>query len=409
MMFCIACVKKICSSLFLVLILASFSVYAGPREQAKRIHDRIAGVPPDEATLAAMESAIVGNNALGAAQMALDHPAFYDVTLKNLITPWTNEAQTVFAPLNDYTATAVGVVRDELDFRTILYDDILYVANDSLGLPDYSNFNNDHYEALENEGYSLKDNLVRKNQSVVTGLATEATAGVVTSRASAKAFFIDGTNRAMFRFTMLNHLCTDLEQIKDPTRSPDRVRQDVSRSPGGDSRIYMNACVGCHAGMDPLAQAYAYYDYEYDADADPDGINGSLVFNSVGFVDPDTGTRVQGKYLINANNFKYGFVTKDDRWDNYWRNGPNSLLKWDTLGEGLLGAGNGAKSLGVELAHSEAFANCQVEKVFENVCFRPPVDGADRTQVANMVSSFKSNNFNLKQVFAESAVYCMGD
>jgi hypothetical protein len=88
-----------------------------------------------------------------------------------------------------------------------------------------------------------------------------ATAGVMTTRAAARAFFIDGTNRAMFRFTMLNHFCNDMEQVLDTTRSPDRIRQDVSRSPGGDSRVFLNNCVGCHSGMDPLAQAFAYYDY----------------------------------------------------------------------------------------------------------------------------------------------------
>src|SRR5690606_13703569 len=100
----------------------------------------------------------------------------------------------------------------------------------------------------------------------------------------------------------------DLEPIKDTTRSPDRVRQDVSRSPGGDSRIFLNACVGCHAGMDPMAQAFAYYDYNETA--------GRIEYNGAGTVDPDTGTRVQGKYLINSDNFKYGYVTTDDHWDN---------------------------------------------------------------------------------------------
>jgi hypothetical protein len=95
-------------------------------------------------------------------------------------------------------------------------------------------------------------------QSSLTGIPAAATAGVMTTRAAARAFFIDGTNRAMFRFTLMNHMCNDLEQVKDITRVPDRIRQDVSRSPGGDSRIFLNNCLGCHAGMDPLAGAYAY-------------------------------------------------------------------------------------------------------------------------------------------------------
>jgi hypothetical protein len=193
----------------------------------------------------------------------------------------------------------------------------------------------------------------------------------------------------MFRFTLINHLCSDLEQLKDITRSPDRIRQDVSRSPGGDSRIFMNSCVGCHSGMDPMAQAFAYYDFNENS--------GSIEYTQ-GIVQP--------KYKINSDTFKYGFVTPDDGWDNYWRSGQNALLGWDP---GLPGSGNGAKSLGTELANSDAFARCQVEKVFRSVCLREPGDDADRAEVASITTNFKASNYNMKTVFAEAAVYCKGD
>ena len=102
----------------------------------------------------------------------------------------------------------------------------------------------------------------RTTQSSLNGLPPAATAGVITSRAASEAFFIDGTNRAMFRFTLLNHLCRDMEQVHDTSRPPDRIRQDVTRSPGGDSSVFLNNCVGCHNGMDPMAQAFAYYDFD---------------------------------------------------------------------------------------------------------------------------------------------------
>jgi hypothetical protein len=394
---------------------------AGDREEAKRIHDRLAGVPPTQAVLDAMEPLIASYNAgnqadgIAAAQMAMSNKNFYNVTLKNFVTPWTNEAQTVFAPLNDYTATVIGMVRDDKDFRGILSDDIIYTGSNT---PAYANNSNAHYEALEDSGADLSNPsvLVERTQSTVTGLEAAATAGVITTRAAAKAFFVDGTNRAMFRFTLMNHLCNDLEQVKDTSYPPDRIRQDVSRSPGGDSRIFMNACVGCHSGMDPLAQAYAYYDYEYPVDGNNDPIydQGQMVYNSAGAIDNDkngnpTGTRVQYKYHINANNFEFGYRTPDDKWDNYWRTGSNSALGWDTNGLSLPSGGNGAKTMGVELANSEAFARCQVEKVFQAVCLRPPVDGADRTQIDNMVASFKGSTYKLKQVFAESALYCKGN
>lgn len=391
-------------SMVAILALAlSSQAISGPREEAQRIHERIAGVAPDTATLDAMEADIVGLDYLTAANRALAHDDFYNVTLKNFAAPWTNEAMSSFVDLNDYIATVIGLVRDESDFRTVLYDDVLYVGAGSLGLSPYSVSDNDHYEELENSGESLQDNLVRTTQSSINGLPSDATAGVMTSRAAAQAFFSAGTNRAMFRFTMLNHLCNDMEQVNDTTRPPDRIRQDVSRSPGGDSRIFLNNCVGCHSGMDPMAQAFAYYDFEYNADADPDGLLGQMVYNDSGAIDPDSGSRVQGKYLINSTTFENGFVTQDDQWDNYWREGPNQFIGWDSI---LTGSGNGAKSMGMELAHSNSFAQCQVKKVFRNVCLRDAADEDDRTQINSMVSTFQSNGYNLKRVFADSAIYC---
>lgn len=369
---------------------------AGPREQAKRLHDRIASVPPSDATLNQMESLIQGGNRLGAAALATQNSAFYNVTLKNFAAPWTNRDQSVFVPLNDYTATVIGMVRDDVPFNTLLSHDLLYVGSAGTGAPGYSPANNAHYEFLDNNNIDLSSpsNLQQVAQSSLTGIPASATAGIMTTRAAAKAFFIAGTNRAMFRFTMLNHLCHDMEQVQDTSLPPDRIRQDVSRSPGGDSRLFLNGCVGCHNGMDPLAQAFAYYNYEVTDEA-----------NDIGQIRYTPG-QVQPKYLINPDNFRHGYVTPDDAWENRWRTGQNSvLLGFDA---NRPGRGNGAKSMGEELANSNAFAKCQVEKVFRRVCFRSPSDGADRGEVNRIVGVFQSNNYNLKRVFQEVGVYCMG-
>ncbi len=393
-------IKKTVTLLSLAILFAfSANALSGAREQAKRMHDRLAGVPPTESTLQQMETLINSGDPLAAAMIAVEHDDFYNVTLKNWVTPWTNEEKSIFAPLNDYTATVIGIIRDEADFRQILYDDVIYTGAD---ISDFSNSNNVHYENLENQNANLKDVLTRRTQSgPPVNLPFEGTAGVVSSRASSRAFFIDGTNRAMFSFVMLNHLCRDLEMIKDPTRSADRVRQDVSHSPGGDSRVYFNNCLGCHAGMEPLAEAYAYYDWQY-TEGNEDG--GQLNYIGPGSTNYTPGV-VHPKYLINENNFNDGYITVDDSWINYWREGPNSVLGWDTT---LPDRGFGAKSMGIELANSHAFAECQVTKAFEAVCLREPGNDPDRTKINEMVSSFKTN-YNMKQVFAESAVYCRGE
>ncbi len=377
--------SALCAALAASLALAG-SAGAVTRDQAKRIHDRIAGVPPSDAVLTQMAAA---SSADAAAQIALENSNFYNVTLKNLAMPWTNRAKTAFAPLNDYVATVVGMVRDDVDFSTLLSADLVYVAKP--GLPgvtaSYSPANNTMYEQLESTGADLKTALQSTTQSSVSGLPAAATAGVITSRAAAQAFFIAGTNRAMLASTIRNHLCQDLGSLIDPTRAPDLVRQDVSRSPGGDSRLYINVCMGCHSGMEPLAQAYSYYNFDATA--------GKIVY---------TAGQVQPKYLINSDNFKPGYVTPDDHWENRWIAGPNQVLGWAS---GSSHSGNGAKSMGLELAKSDAFARCQVEKVFKTVCYRVPTNQADRDQVNSMIGKFKSG-YKLKQVFADSAVYCMG-
>ena len=382
---------------------------AGDREKVKRIYDRIAGVPPTAATMTDLEAAMLGTNpacagyaltgndsgAECAAYIAMEDTNFYNVTLKNFAAPWTNRDRSVFVPLNDYIATVIGMIRDNEPFNELLSRDITYVgrAGNVSALPAANS--NDHYAQLEAANINLRDELEFRQQSSVNLIPSGATAGVITSRAASEAFFIAGTNRAMFRFTMLNHFCNDMEQLHDPALPPDRIRQDVSRSPGGDSRLFLNNCIGCHTGMDPMAQAFAYYNYDAD-DTDGDAASMSLEY---------TPGNVQAKYFNNNLNFPPGYATPDDHWDNYWRSGQNSYLGFDNS---LPGSGDGAKSLGEELGNSHAFAACQVKKVFRAVCLRAPEDGTDRTKVDEIIATFRGTGYRMKQVFADTAVHCMG-
>jgi hypothetical protein len=367
------------------------SAHAGSREQAQRIHERLAGVPPSATDLNTMQDMIDGvlpGGATAAAELAMNNVNFYNVTLKNFAAPWTNRDQSVFVPLNDYIATVIGMVRDRADFSTLLSDDRTYVGRNGVVTAGPSAANNLHYEQLEANNINLRDELEFRTQSSVMGIPANATAGVMTSRAAAEAFFIAGTNRAMFRFTLLNHMCNDMEQMHDTRLPPDRIRQDVSRSPGGDSRLFLNNCIGCHSGMDPLAGAFAYYNY--------DEASGRLVYDT---------TAPHPKHFNNDLNFPQGFRTSDDSWENRWRSGQNAYLGFDST---LPGSGNGAQSLGEELGNSQAFASCQVKKVFRTVCLRSAEDQTDRDAVAAITATFRSTGYDMKQVFADTAVHCMG-
>jgi hypothetical protein len=378
------------SALAGALLLGATAFAAGlTADQATRMYNRIAGVPPTAAVLANM----IATDPVSAALLATNDPAFYNDTIRNLAAPWTNRDQSVFVPLNDYTATVVGMVRDDVPFNTLLSADLVYIADSASGVPAYSATNNDMYQTLDNNNVDLKAHLVSSTQSALSGIPSAATAGVMTTRGAASAFFINGTNRAMFRFTMMNHLCNDLQTVMDITRPPDRIRQDVTRSPGGVSTLFLNNCIGCHSGMDPMAQAFAYYNFN-NIDPTTAGTMGQIVY---------TAGQVQPKYFINKTNFPQGYSTPDDGWTNRWHTGPNEVLGWRGPG-----SGNGAKSLGQELENSAAFDSCQVTRVFKYVCLRAPNSNADLNQINSMISSFQAHQYKLRQPFAEAAAYCMG-
>ncbi|HWF98989.1 MAG TPA: hypothetical protein VN691_07355 [Steroidobacteraceae bacterium] len=389
--------RAVCGAVALALLAAQapLPALADAYSQARRIYERLDGVPPSSAVLAQMVQKIQSgggsqSSLLEAAAIATDPatgPDFYDVTLKEFVNPWTNRNQSAFVPFNDYTATVIGMVRDDVPFNTVLSANILYTVN-SPGLPPASPANNDHYATAEADGVDFASALQKSTQTAVYGTPSQGVAGVWTTRAGAAAFFVLGTNRAQFRFTMLNYLCHDMQTVMDNTRPTDRIRQDVARSPGGDSRVFLNNCAGCHSGMDPMAQAFAYYDFNTTTS--------QLVY---------TPGQVQAKYLKNPQNFPWGFVTPDDSWSNRWRSGPNADLGWDTS---LPGSGVGAASLGQELENTEAFASCQVVKVFQQVCLRAPASAADQTTVKTIENDFIDSGYHLKQVFQESAAACAG-
>ena len=67
--------------------------------------------------------------------------------------PWTNRDQSVFVPLNDYVATFIGMVRDDVAFNTALSADLTYTVSGVT--PAASATSNAHYENAENNSVNL--------------------------------------------------------------------------------------------------------------------------------------------------------------------------------------------------------------------------------------------------------------
>ena len=372
-----------------VTFIVSFTANAGPRDTAYKLFNRINGVPPTNAELDALEQLVANGDLRAAAEKAMESDYFYNLSLKRFASPWTNVDLSPRVELNDYIATIIGAIRDDIDFGQILYEDIIYVGSDDLvndpngDIPAYATNNNDHYTALEGARVNLQTGLVRKTQTDVTGIA--APAGVITTRAFGEAFFKDGTNRRPTRFILMTYLCRDLEQMHDTTRSDFMIRQDVPRSPGGDSNMFRNSCAGCHSGMDPLSGAFAYYDF----------VDEALVY--------DAGV-VADKMNRNSDVFPRGHGTTDDSWMNNWMEGPNSVIGWSGPT-----SGNGARSVGQAYASTDAFSVCMTERVFQHVCLRDPDSSEDRQLVTSLAQSFKSNGLKMKSLFADTAANCVAE
>lgn len=350
-----------------------------PRESAIKMHNRLAGVPPRADVLDQMEVFISQGRAEEAANIAISNKNFINIVMKNWVKSWSNREQSPRVDLNDYVATVLGVVRDDLPFSTVLYDDILYTVNGSPTA--YSPENNDHYKNAEANGIDLKANLLRQVQSTLNSLPSAATSGVITTRASGEAFFSMGTNRRVNRFTFMNYMCNDYEQLHDISIPDYRVRRDVERNPGGDSRTYKNKCVGCHAGQDALGGAYAFYDWD-----------GKKLVYTPGTVVPK----------INKNvNFRDGFLTVDDSWINTWVIGNNARLGW----KGAT-SGKGAKSINMMFARSHGFAQCMAAKVFKLVCMKDPESTTDKAFVEQKAVEFESG-YNMKKLITKTSAGCL--
>lgn len=357
-----------------------------PAQQAVLLHTRITGVPPSAAILSQMTTAITANNLQGAAALATSQPQFYNVTLRNIFAAESNRDGSVFVPLNDYIVTAIGMVHDDVPYNTALSADILYTLKGTS--PAASPANNNHYQAADNSNVDISANLMKTTQTLAYAYPAAAIAGLMTTRAGAIQHFDAGTNRRGYNINIINQTCNQMEQVMDTSLPSDRIRQDVAASPGGDSRVRLQSCVGCHSHMDPMAGAFAYYNFDETA--------GQLVY---------TAGAVQPKYLINSANNPNGYVTVDDSWESRMRLGgaDTNIFKYDTT---LPGKGNGAASFGQEIAASGAFASCQAQKAFKAVCLRAPSSTKDGAEIDALAAGFKSNGYKFKQVFADAALYC---
>ena len=271
----------------ITLTLAGSAVAPKPQDKAMLLHNRIAGVPPNKATLDKMVALLEQNKNKEAAEIATNSAAFYNVTLRDMFSAWSNKLGKVNVDLNDMVATMIGMVRDDVPFNEVLSGDYLYTGDDSSGT--YNASDNTLYTKLQKQ--DLQQALVQKKQSEVfeqiKHLPSKAQAGIISTRAFGNAYFSAGTNRRATAFTLKYFLCQDMEALHDTDLTDRKVRADVSRAPGGDANLFNNRCKGCHSGMDALSGWNVYYDFIPDQKTVLSGSRKCKKINKNEYIYPD--------------------------------------------------------------------------------------------------------------------------
>ena len=372
------------------------------RTVVKTAYQRLASVPPAAAQLETWAQEFVDAKDAAAEQAVLVKVAtdavtldtFYSRTVLNFAEPETNEGEQLTDALNDHTALIVGMIRDGVDYRQILYGDVYYIPNPALALTNengdpvqYSFDNNDVYDALHRQAKQglvpLASSLMPVAQSTQTNFPIQA--GMFTTRGYASVFYNDGTNRAPVRYTFMHYICRDMELLSDITRPDIYIRRDVDRTPGGDGEKFRTECAGCHTGMDPHSKAFSYLDYNAE-----DGVV--------------TYTPGEPVVKVNRNNdtFPNGYVVEDDTWLNIWYEGSNSNLGWNPE----MKSGNGPKSWGESIATTSMFPECMAQRVYETVCLKEELDSRDRANLRKLAQSFEADSYNMKNLFINASAAC---
>lgn len=454
------------------LALAASSAYGDDLSRAVRLHKRLTGLAPSEATTKKMVDLLKQDKAFDAALVAIDgvdqggdnQSGFWNIVLKDFFNRDFNK-DGLKMPLNDGVALGIAMTRYGKDFRGYLYENLTaYGANwdpqldafgrnnngqscapigqgncmaDPIRLP--ASDSNMHYEQLERRGADLKTVLILGPQTspqldptqMWAGHTDFYPAGVLTTRAFAGTYYLAGTNRAAVRFSLKNYLCEDIEGWHDTTIPDNEVRRDPDRTPGDDPSVYRTKCAGCHAGMDPLSRAFAYLDWNptpgklvftkplpetpwqtvRDTMCAREGnqLVAEVTLSAASTYDDKLQCAVAEKYLNNKDTYPEGYVVKSDKWMNQWTDGHNASAGWPVArGEKIFGTG--PKEYGRMLAQSRQFARCMPQRALKHLCLITDFESrVVQDKWDRLTQDFVKNGYKMKELLAQAATMCLGD
>lgn len=400
------------------------------------IYRRLVGVsvPVGAKIIQDMSALILAGNAEQAAALATNEPDFLNVTVRYMGIKMSYRDEKPNHPSNDFTATLVGAVRDDVSAYDLLTGNFTYRVDPArlpAGVTVRSNVyadilrTNNMYADLDARGFNATW-LVRKDgmeivggQNIVDLLPDKDTSPLITSRGFTFAHAIAGTNRRMYEYSFRQFACVAMADFADTQISDEFVGRDVDRY---DAQ-FQTRCKGCHGQMDGMRGAFANIDY-FD--------NGT-----VGFLKHSSKLAAQARSLNETEgefNFKTfrpigsqnaaivfpGIISKMNHNEQVYT--PGRIIDSDAWTNLALGAanqqyfgwrgalkGNGVKSFAKMIASSERFGKCMAEKVFVEVCKRKPNSG-DLPLLAFAGKKFEDNGYKFKGLFQliASQTECLG-
>lgn len=389
-------------------------------KRAQLIHQRLTGakVPLSSPVLKNMETLLNANDDVGAAGLAIEDTYFYNVVLRDFAARMSNRDETINVPLNDFTATVIGAVRDNMDARQLLTENFFYMADPTKAsvpsdmVADILRSNN-HYESLTAGRYDLSKVLMRKKQYLFDGqkaVENPTPAGLLTTRQWLAAHAIAGTNRRPVEFSLREFACVSMEKIADASGPDNIIGRDIDRFPGGSHSKFTTSCRACHTIMDAFRPAFGHFTFNSDY------VMHSFVSPKVTRVeDEDRGMGIlvstdpgasQIHYKINKNEtvFPGGSVVKDDSWVNNANYGSNkTFFGWKST------QGKGIKEYGNLIAQSDVYPKCLSQRVYRSVCKREPAS-TEEAFINTVANEFKSNSYDIKYLFKKivSSDQCLG-
>lgn len=400
-----------------------------PQGEAQWMLERLTGVkqPLDNPLIGQMATLIQQGDRIAAAELATAQPQFLNVTVKQTASQMSTREETIREPLNDFSATFMGAVRDGLDARQLLFGNFYYAATDSTrlnGITIPSNLeadilrSNNHYAALERANLDVGAALVRVDgQRIVNAAATSIPspdpAGLLTTRAFLGAHAIAGTNRRLVEYTMRQFACIPIAGWADTLGSDLRIGRDIDRRPGGDEQKFLTTCKGCHTVMDGFRGAFAKWDFRDIGGVGPVAIhvaNGVTAGGLTPNVDPNNRGVI---FKMNRNDFvQYagGYVSTDDSFVNNAIRGSNAtLFGWRGMAPdsdaALSGRTTGAHAFGRLVANSQRFSQCMAKRIWAQVCHTELGVAQMEAIYVSMGLELETKQYNLKKLYEAIAAH----